>query len=144
MIRRLVSMDKEVIFFGASRFASVVFSYLDEGFKVSYFCDNDSKKWGQIFCGVKVISPGDLSRIKNPRVIITSQYVQEITKQLFEMGIKEIEVAEIISEKSSEKKCKVLFKKYDYSKKDSLDKVHNRICLITSNVSGSNTYALWC
>lgn len=142
-MRRLVSMDKEVIFFGASRFASVVFSYLDEEFKVSYFCDNDSKKWGHTFCGVKILSPDELKKIKNSRVIITSQYVQEITKQLFEMGIKKIEVAEIIAEKSLEKKCKVLFKMYDYSKIDSLDEVENRICLINTNLSGSNTHALY-
>lgn len=136
-------MNEKIVFFGASRFASVIFSYLEDAFIVSYFCDNNHEKWGQVFCGIKIISPEALKEIKNPRVIITSQYVQEITKQLFEMGIKEIEVAEIISENVLEKKCKVLFRKYDYSKIDSLDQVDNRICLIGSNLSGSNTYALY-
>ena len=104
-------MDREVIFFGASQYGKTVFSNLEKDFKLSYFCDNNPEKWGQAFCGVKIISPNALNTIDNPRVIITSQYVQEITKQLFEMGIKEIEWAEIIADSSSEKKSKVLSKK---------------------------------
>lgn len=136
-------MDIEVIFFGASQYGRTVFSNLEKDFKLSYFCDNNPEKWGQVFCGVKIISPDDVNAIENPRVIITSQYVQEITKQLFEMGIKEIEWAEIIADTSSKKKSRVLFKKYDYTNIDSLEEVDNRICLISSHLSGCNSHALY-
>lgn len=131
-----------MVFFGASNYGQLVYSYIENKNEVLYFCDNSPEKWGKLFCGIKVISPQQLQSLQDIRIIITSQYVIQIMKQLFNMGIKEIEVAEIIKD-SEQDSYRVKYKKYDYTKIKSFDIVKNKICLIRTNNSGSNTYALY-
>ena len=85
-----------MIFFGASNFGSLVYSYIENREDVVNFCDNSPEKWGKTFCGLEIISPEQILEYGNVRIIITSQYVSQITRQLFNMGFKVIEVAEII------------------------------------------------
>lgn len=59
------------------------------------FIDNDSNKWGSLFCGYKVFSPNEIlenyySNTK-PYVIIGSMYYEDICKQIRDFGFNEIE-----------------------------------------------------
>lgn len=56
-----------------------------EGFYVTAYCDNNSNKWGQEFCGKPVICPDELRKKKNACVLIctpTPQHIQSIKAQL--------------------------------------------------------------
>lgn len=136
-------MSNRMVFFGASNYGSLVYSYIDNKEDVICFCDNSTEKWGNEFCDIEIIPPKKLLSIQDARIVITSQYILQITKQLFDMGIKKVEVAEIVPDNRQANGFKVEFKKYDYSDVKNLNTVSNRICLISSNNSGSNTYALY-
>lgn len=52
------------------------------------FCDNDPASWGTEIEGVKVISPKELLNLAgHAQIVISSQWSQEINKQLMELGI---------------------------------------------------------
>ena len=56
-------------------------------------CDNDSKKWGKEYFGVKCISPDELKRIRGAVVVISvySEFVSHvIAEQLKGIGVKNI------------------------------------------------------
>jgi hypothetical protein len=56
--------------------------------EVAAFVDNNSRLWGTFFDGKIVMSPQNIKKVKWDRVIITSQYVNEIKKQLIDdLGI---------------------------------------------------------
>ena len=77
----------KVVIFGASGGAIKVaqtFQNLDIAF--DFFVDNDSKKWGSIVCGKKVKSP-DILQNKEYKIVIASDYQDEIEQQLVHMGI---------------------------------------------------------
>lgn len=57
---------------------------------VKYCVDNSPAKQGMIYDGIKCISPDELQNIPDPLVIITAYRVNEIFKQLIEIGIKRI------------------------------------------------------
>ena len=63
---------------------------IKEGLEVLYFCDNDSKKWGSFWDGVKVISPEESKALYEKDgipILVTSNYSKEIRKQLKNMNI---------------------------------------------------------
>ncbi|NLM97166.1 MAG: hypothetical protein GX175_06110, partial [Halanaerobiaceae bacterium] len=67
-------------------------------------------------------------------------YDVQIAKQLFELGIKKFEVAELYSDKNSN--TKVILKEFNYYGIGNLYN-SNKIVLIGENASGSNTLALY-
>ncbi|WP_456277640.1 methyltransferase domain-containing protein [Bacillus sp. AK128] len=81
-------MTERIILFGASKFGIHALQYLDEKSDVLYFCDNDSSKWGTEINGIKVIPPSKLKEVEFEKIIITSSYANEISKQLFKMNIR--------------------------------------------------------
>lgn len=87
--------NKKIILFGAS---STGIKALEEfkniGAIINGFCDNDCKKHGKKFCGYIVYSPEEIKIMTNENpelfVMVTSTYDVEISKQLKEMGIKNV------------------------------------------------------
>ncbi|GEM_PF-754648 len=81
---------KSAILFGASSKGTKILEELKDNINVTYFCDNDSSKWGKDFCGVQVISPTELTvHLRDTDyLIITSSYHNEIELQLTNIGIK--------------------------------------------------------
>lgn len=77
---------EKVILFGASGFGEIAYNYLKDKFDIINFCDNNREKWGKQFCGIKIISPTELSNEKC-RIIITSMYYNEICLQLKNLGL---------------------------------------------------------
>lgn len=88
-----VSEGESLVCFGAGevgeRFATLCEK---ENIKISYFCDNDSKKWGTEFFGVPVISFEEVLQKNETLVFVISnvRYHEEILVQLKENGVKEV------------------------------------------------------
>lgn len=78
---------ESIILFGASTLGEKAFQKMKKDYKIEFFCDNDSKKWGQIFNGKKVIKPLDLLKYKDYKIVITSSYIYAIGEQLDNMNI---------------------------------------------------------
>ena len=126
---------KKIILFGASAMGKTAYEKLQDEYNIIFFTDNDKEKWGNKLCDVKIISPDSLLSLKdNSEIVITSQYDVAIASQLMKMGIKKFGVFNGDLNKIDY---------IDYSKVDNINKKNNKIVLIMSNNSGSNTYALY-
>ena len=130
----VIGMDK-IILFGASSVGKTAYEKLRDKYDIIYFTDNDKQKWGSRLCNVEIISPKILLSLKgNSKIIITSQYDAAIASQLMEMGIKKFGVFNGDLNKIDY---------FDYSEINNINRKNNKIALIMSNNSGSNTYALY-
>lgn len=80
-------MERKIAVFGASGAGKkVADSFKSMGIKFELFLDNDSKKWGTIFCEKRIENPKIV--LKNDmEIVIASDYYEEIYEQLLEMGI---------------------------------------------------------
>ena len=85
-------MKKKIILFGASRSGEAAQKRYRRAYEILYFCDNDKNKWGTRFHGVEVIAPDKLKNMSFDKIVITSMYYDEISKQLNGMGIEKYEV----------------------------------------------------
>lgn len=74
-----------VVFFGAGGGARAFCERT--GDKPDFFVDNDTQRWGQLFLGVKILSPADLIGMQINRLVITSGYVGSVLAQLAALGI---------------------------------------------------------
>ncbi len=84
-------MGKCVIF-GASKTGNAAYRLLRNQYEVIGFADNDSKKWGQSFCGKEIFNPNQLSSMENVEIIIASVYYSSIYKQLKGLGVQNVQV----------------------------------------------------
>lgn len=74
---------QNIIIFGTGLGAEKVLNSIDfEKYKIIAFLDNNEKKQGQIFHGITIKSPNDLSGMEFDYIIICSVYFKEIQKQL--------------------------------------------------------------
>lgn len=72
---------------------------IDNGYSISYLCDNDMSKWGQGLDGITVISPEQLNKLDSPFVLImpqTPKFSSSIKAQLEAMGIPCMRFAEYV------------------------------------------------
>ena len=80
--------SKEVIIFGAGSYGiSSVNWFKMNDIRVNYIFDNDKNKWGKDIEGIKIISPENVSLLKEDGLVICSSYYEEINKQLLNLGI---------------------------------------------------------
>lgn len=80
-------MKKDAILFGASSLGEGAFHILKSQFNFIFYCDNDSKKWGNKLNKLIIEPPEKISQHKDAVIIISSMYDEEIEKQLIGMGI---------------------------------------------------------
>jgi len=84
--------QKRIVLFGASAKALEYKAVLEDlKLEISFYVDNDTKKWNKEFFGKSIKSPSELT--KNPTdyfVVISSQYVREISQQISEYGFKKV------------------------------------------------------
>ncbi len=78
-------MKLKCIIFGASKTGNVAYRLLKEKYEIVGFADNDSKKWGQRFCGKEIFRPDELPLMGDVEIIIASVYYALIYKQLRQM-----------------------------------------------------------
>ncbi|SEO15957.1 methyltransferase domain-containing protein [Paenibacillus sp. OV219] len=86
---------ENVILFGASKYGLSVLYYVQSRYNVLYFCDNDSRKWGERIEDIEVISPDQLAGLNYSKIIIASTFYKEIAVQLHNMSIYNFERIEI-------------------------------------------------
>lgn len=97
-------MKSKIVLFGASKLGELAYEYLKKDYEIIHYCDNDSKKIGQEYNNLEVISVDrlvDLVIKENIIVMISSQYYKEIGQQLKDRGV-------------SEKKIKIFYNKVEY------------------------------
>lgn len=83
--------NKTVVIFGCAIPSIMAVYYLrNKGITVSAIIDNNKKKQGTYFCGIKVYSPSEYLKAKKENVIIliASSYYREMTSQLENLGYK--------------------------------------------------------
>ncbi|MCI1858746.1 MAG: CDP-glycerol glycerophosphotransferase family protein [Sporolactobacillus sp.] len=127
---------EKIILFGASTLGRIAYEKLKRTYAIRAFSDNDQNKVGKACCGLKIISPQVLKEHPECCIMITSQYYISIAQQLFELGIKHFSLFEQID-------GRFLINDFDYRKIKSFKVEKNKICLIITNYSGSNSYALY-
>ena len=69
-----------VILFGAGQYGRIAHYALRQlGIGASFFCDSDPNKHGTMFCGIKVISPEELSKLDpGSHIFITCNYISPV------------------------------------------------------------------
>ncbi|PAD87939.1 hypothetical protein CHH55_10190 [Niallia circulans] len=85
---RKLLFEKEIILFGTGEKAKTYTNMLNKyNLDVSFYIDNDKKKWNDTFLMKHINSPSLLRDIKHKSVIIiASKYVEEISEQLTDQG----------------------------------------------------------
>lgn len=79
--------NNKCIIFGAGNMGNMAYRFLKREYEIIGFADNNSKRWGEVFCGKLIYNPDELKQLKAVEVIIASIYYASIYKQLKEMGI---------------------------------------------------------
>ena len=77
----------KVILFGASICGKKYLNHLSTDEKVLCFVDNNIDKHGKYLMGLPIRSPEEISSLEYDQIVITSEYYNEILKQLVDMGI---------------------------------------------------------
>lgn len=96
---KIQSSDSIVIFGAGSYGQDFARNFNSLGFKVLYFIDNDSEKWGDTIDGISVISPQRLLEIYDEQilVLICSTWHSEIKEQLTSLGINRSIVVDFVT-----------------------------------------------
>jgi FkbM family methyltransferase len=107
-ICRAVKLDgKKIVLYGAGEGGRNIKCYLErKGIEIDFFCDSDSKKWGNILGGKEIVSPDALGR--DTFVVITSTYEKEIAAKLLDLNIEYITAYIELSSHLWKKPLKVL------------------------------------
>lgn len=96
-------MEKIIIFGVGSELEKMISRNYFIGYEIVAFCDNDCKKWGQIYEDKTIISPNKINEYTFDKIMITTKlYADEIREQLLrQYGIVEgkIETISVASDK---------------------------------------------
>lgn len=83
-------LGKKIVFFGAGQYALSLMPLLYS--KIAYFVDNMPSKQGTSLWGIKIYAPEKLLEEdqSNTVIIVNAEYYQEIAKQCYDMGHRNI------------------------------------------------------
>lgn len=83
--------DKKVVIFGAGKMLDYYLENYGDKAYPEFIVDNDSKKWGIQKNGIEIKAPDILKELPMDkyRIVIASNYYEQITEQLENMGISE-------------------------------------------------------
>lgn len=80
-------VNKEVIIYGASEEAKKFIKIYGTRFQYM-ICDSDERRWGEIFCGKRIITPEELRKsCKEKEIVICSYSFIEIEQCLMNIGV---------------------------------------------------------
>jgi len=81
-----------IVLFGAGSIGRLALYTLKQfDIKTDYFCDNDKQKQGTSYCGIKVISPKELSALSpDTHIFMCNSYITTISTQLERMNFKNV------------------------------------------------------
>ncbi len=126
--------------FGASRKGEEAYRQLRDRYHIRGFIDNDPSKQGGNLLGVPVIGLTALPKQRHTEdVVICSQYVFEIMRQLLDAGLRDFSVFELANGKSGDGSGIVVPCHFDEDWNNPDEKA---LALFVHNASGSNTHAL--
>lgn len=87
-IESLLKKYKEIVLFGAGNMCRNYMKCYGEKYPPLFTCDNNSKMWGAMFCGLEVKKPEEMKTISaDCAIFICNIYYREIEQQLRNMGI---------------------------------------------------------
>lgn len=83
-------LGKKIIFFGAGQYSISLMPLIYD--KIAYFVDNMPSKQGTLYWGIKVYGPEKMMEEikKDVVIIINAEYYQEISRQCFDLGFRNI------------------------------------------------------
>lgn len=106
---------KNIILFGAGNYAFRMLCLIGKSHNIHFICDNAKDKIGQQLCGIKIVSPSELSTV-NPLdsvVVVTSHDVRGVVNQIEQYGDFDIYIARILLRSSFERISCELFDRLD-------------------------------
>lgn len=80
---------QKAVLFGASKLGEIAIMALEDQYDIICIFDNDSNKWGKQLRNICIMPPHDLIKYQCAKIIITSMYREEISRQLNDMGVRE-------------------------------------------------------
>lgn len=78
---------ENIIIFGASSAGKGSYFYLKNYYNIKYFCDNNQAIVGNKINGIEIISPNKLKTLEYDKIVIASQYSEEILHQILKMEL---------------------------------------------------------
>lgn len=93
----ILPKNKKIIFYGAGSFAERLIPYLDKESMDIEFCDSSMEKQKKGFHGYKVISPEELIKMKEEKIVVicTTKYMKDVEEYLLSNGIAQEEFVDI-------------------------------------------------
>ena len=90
-IYRFLENGKKLVLFGTGSGArNIMFNLLAQNINVAYASDNNDKRWGENFFGVKINPPEQIRKDRDDvNVLIASSWGEEIKEQLLSYGLDE-------------------------------------------------------
>lgn len=82
-------MKNKVVLVGAGKYGKMAFDKMHNNYDIVAFADNSKEKQGTLFCGIPVVSVGELEKfvMEGVKIVISTAYYLEIIKQLKQIGI---------------------------------------------------------
>lgn len=88
-MEQTIAKYSHVVLFGAGNMCRNYMMDYGEKYPPLFTCDNNSKRWGEDFCGLKIESPEKLKDLpEDTGIFICNEFYTEIRMQLESMGIK--------------------------------------------------------
>lgn len=81
---------EKIAIFGVGLTLNDYFDMLSMNYEIKYLIDNDTSKWGKIYKGIECCSAEILKSVEVDKIVILTiwdRYIEEIKKQLDEMGL---------------------------------------------------------
>ena len=110
----LNEMEGINIIYGSGYNGRLLYKLLEnKGVSIAYFYDDDKSRWGEVYCGQKILSYSELGELDklSTNVLISSMYIGQILKKIENLGFKNVFVAfDMLMQKDTD-----YFKFYQYT-----------------------------
>ncbi len=88
-MEKMVKSTTKRVLFGAGNMCRAYMKDYGEEYPPLFTCDNNSSRWGEEFCGLKIENPEKLKELsEDVTIILCNIYYSEIEDQIKEMGLK--------------------------------------------------------
>lgn len=113
---------KKIIFWGTGNMGKLMLLFWKvQGYSPDFFCSNDETMWGKEIDGVPIIAPEEIKRYDKVNIYITCHAIEEIKRQLFQMGVSSENIVMAVNMYSRDLIYHIadeLYKKYEIAEKN--------------------------